>query len=1114
MSSRGAAAEAERRVAYNKLKLGAMQAAARGLGAGVSAKGAKAQILERCLAYEFHGGSGGDTGPDDSYSSDHELIGRQIGKEFPTDKGKQTYVGEIIGLKLHGFNPTPAKGGPVNWVRVLYTFDNEEEDIGMAEAIKLLIHGKWNPNRFVKKGAASAKAKKDENEAAEPINAALLEHVKVRPRRIQLNKLKLLQIQREAERVGVSGAGSKPEIIMRIVEHEFLIIGQHEVAESDEEKEDEEDDDDDEAEQKDTRKGSRERKSRLINVGGDSVLVANNYSMEEGISTHSARMAQAPPKPKGPLSAYNAFSNSQKVMAQVKGLPFSEKAARVAQLYAQITGTPQLQPFTALAQADRKRHSKELEQYQLDMDDFEARMRQEDEQREAAQVASGKNFTAEGRAVGDRKMPKKQKNARPSGPIVMSRADFARKQKNAEMLEQLELGKRKSFHFYASIIEQLEPFATPRVKCEMLSQRTHQGHMDVKVGDLLALSLAKGDMQMSRSNTESRMHGKRALNSLLCRVEQVPVGLAAAARLMSVRVYQPDASDGAEFKLEGEASAEISVKRERLLCVVRRALDEAPINLIDEEYLYIQRTLKQAAADKKGETRASKRWVTPAEYPAPTVLTEQPDCIANPHGMKMRDYQLEGLSWLITKHDQGINQLLGDEMGLGKTLQTISLLGYLAEFRDTRGPHLIIVPLSVLSSWCTELRKWCPEFRVVKLHSSSAKERDRLQKEVLVDSRNWDVVVTTYEMTKSMEKQLKKHLWQYIVVDEAHVLKNEEAEISRVVSKLKSVHIMLLTGTPLQNNLHELWALLKILHPDVFDTKNGSLPFDDCFDLTHQMVDKEMLQKANLMMGHLMKRRVKSQVESTVPPKEEMKIFCPLTALQRFWIEKLLTSQSDLIMTAEKNMQGEDEKYQDQYKKLNNLLMQLRKVCNHPYQLPGAEPDFDGSTDEDIVDGSGKLALLDKMLPALQKKNHRCVLFSQFTQMLDILEDYLIMRGYEYARLDGSTNRVKRTVDIAMFNAADSKMFIFLLSTRAGGLGVNLQTADTAIMYDSDWNPQVDLQAMARVHRIGQTKKVHVYRLLTRGTVEERILERAEKKVRSAAQSSPPAHCLPPCCVL
>ena len=182
------------------------------------------------------------------------------------------------------------------------------------------------------------------------------------------------------------------------------------------------------------------------------------------------------------------------------------------------------------------------------------------------------------------------------------------------------------------------------------------------------------------------------------------------------------------------------------------------------------------------------------------------------------------------------------------------------------------------------------------------------------------------------------------------------------------------------------------------------------------------------------------------------------------------------------------------WKKLQSLLMQLRKCCNHPYLFEGADPD-PGVTDESLIEASGKVHVLDRLLTKLKDRGHRVVLFSQFTTTLDLLDDVLRYRGYEFSRLDGGTNRVQRTVDIQSFNAPNSSVFLFLMSTRAGGLGVNLQTADTCILFDSDWNPQADLQAMARVHRIGQTKPVHVYRLVTAGTVEERIVQRAEKKL-------------------
>ena len=180
---------------------------------------------------------------------------------------------------------------------------------------------------------------------------------------------------------------------------------------------------------------------------------------------------------------------------------------------------------------------------------------------------------------------------------------------------------------------------------------------------------------------------------------------------------------------------------------------------------------------------------------------------------------------------------------------------------------------------------------------------------------------------------------------------------------------------------------------------------------------------------------------------------------------------------------------------LSNLVMQLRKCCLHPFLFDGAEVDIDSTTCEDLIAASGKLAVLDMLLRSLYQKKHRVVLFSQFTSMLDILDDYCTLRGFKHCRFDGTTPRAKRNFIVNQFNAQGSDTFIFLMSTRSGGMGLNLQTADTCILFDSDWNPQPDLQAAARVHRIGQKKTVHVYRLVSGGTIEERMVERAQKKL-------------------
>jgi len=460
----------------------------------------------------------------------------------------------------------------------------------------------------------------------------------------------------------------------------------------------------------------------------------------------------------------------------------------------------------------------------------------------------------------------------------------------------------------------------------------------------------------------------------------------------------------------------------------------------------------------------------------------------------LREYQKEGLRFLVNSYQNGVSAILGDEMGLGKTLQTIAFLAHLKFTEGLTGPSLVVAPLSVLSSWLVEFKKFCPSLRVVKLHSSDMAERERLKDRVMNDFTSFDVVVTTYEMAKSanMSAIVRRLWWRYIILDEGHVVKNENSQISQAMRGFHYQNALLLTGTPLQNNLHELWALLNFLYPDIFIESEA---FDEGFNLGKSQVDQKLLMKASILLQPLMIRRIKADVEKSLPPKLETKIACPLSDCQRFWYKRLLLKDSSLLKKLENDNATEalGTAGSSSWKKLQSLMMQLRKCANHPYLFPDADQ---GSQDpEAIVTSSGKMVLLDRLLQKLKDKNHRVVLFSQFTSMLDLIEEYCNLRGWRYCRLDGSVNRVQRTVDISCFNADGSKLFIFLMSTRAGGLGVNLQSADTCILYDSDWNPQPDLQAMARVHRIGQKKKVHVYRLVAGGTVEERIVQRAEKKL-------------------
>jgi len=491
-------------------------------------------------------------------------------------------------------------------------------------------------------------------------------------------------------------------------------------------------------------------------------------------------------------------------------------------------------------------------------------------------------------------------------------------------------------------------------------------------------------------------------------------------------------------------------------------------------------------------------------------LSQQPDCIV---GGTLKPYQLEGLNWMIHLAEKGLNGILADEMGLGKTLQSISILAYLYEYQNIQGPHLICVPKSTLSNWMNELKRWCPSLRVIKFHGSKEKRSElahayftneaascsgfRPQKQMkcretdeLIDDNSdnpcaWDVCVTTYEVCNTERQVLSKFAWKYLIIDEAHRLKNEASIFSKTVRTYNTSHRLLLTGTPLQNNLHELWALLNFLLPDIFSSSDQ---FDEWFDLEidDEQAKKDMISQLHKILRPFMLRRLKADVAKGLPPKTETLIMVGMSTIQKRLYKKLLLRDIDSITsTSSKNKTA-----------ILNIVMQLRKCCGHPYLFEGVEDRTLDPLGEHLVQNCGKLFMVDKLLKKLKERGSRVLIFTQMTRILDILEDYMVMRGFKYCRIDGNTDYDVRESSIDAFNAPNSEKFCFILSTRAGGLGINLQTADTCILYDSDWNPQADLQAQDRCHRLGQTKPVSVYRLVSENSVEEKIVERAQQKLK------------------
>lgn len=465
----------------------------------------------------------------------------------------------------------------------------------------------------------------------------------------------------------------------------------------------------------------------------------------------------------------------------------------------------------------------------------------------------------------------------------------------------------------------------------------------------------------------------------------------------------------------------------------------------------------------------------------PNFITKTPSYIKNG---KLRDYQIQGLNWLISLHENRLSGILADEMGLGKTLQTISFLGHLRYVKNIDGPFLIVVPKSTLDNWRREFLKWTPEVSTVVLHGDK-ETRNHLLQDVILQAK-FDVVITSYEMVIREKSILKKVAWQYIVIDEAHRIKNEQSALSQIIRLFYSKNRLLITGTPLQNNLHELWALLNFLLPDVF---GDSEVFDDWFEQNNNEEDQDVVvQQLHTVLNPFLLRRVKSEVEKSLLPKIETNVYVGMTGMQIQWYKSLLEKDIDAVNGAVGKREGKT--------RLLNIVMQLRKCCNHPYLFEGAEPGPPYTTDEHLVFNAGKMIVLDKLLKRMKEKGSRVLIFSQMSRLLDILEDYCYFRDYEYCRIDGSTSHEERIEAIDDFNKPNSEKFVFLLTTRAGGLGINLVTADTVILYDSDWNPQADLQAMDRAHRIGQKKQVHVFRFVTENAIEEKVIERAAQKLR------------------
>uniref|UniRef100_A0A8C3S014 DNA helicase n=1 Tax=Chelydra serpentina TaxID=8475 RepID=A0A8C3S014_CHESE len=511
---------------------------------------------------------------------------------------------------------------------------------------------------------------------------------------------------------------------------------------------------------------------------------------------------------------------------------------------------------------------------------------------------------------------------------------------------------------------------------------------------------------------------------------------------------------------------------------------------------------------------------------------EQPSILNQ--SMELKPYQKIGLNWLALLHKHGLNGILADEMGLGKTIQAIAFLAYLYQEGD-QGPHLIVVPASTLDNWIREVNLWCPALDVLFYYGS---QEDRKQLRIDINNKvvNFNVIVTTYNSAissaddRSLFRRLKLN---YAIFDEGHMLKNMGSVRYQHLMTINAKNRLLLTGTPVQNNLLELMSLLNFVMPHMFSGSTSEIRrmFSSKTKAAeeHSIYEKERIAHAKQIIKPFILRRVKDEVLKQLPPKKDLIELCDMSEKQEQLYYDLFNKLKRSIDSQEKNSE------------MGNVMMQLRKMANHPllhrqYYTADklkmmstlmlkepthcdANPDLifedmsvmtdfelhllckqyasvnDFKLEMDTILESGKFKTLERILSDLKEKGDRVVLFSQFTMMLDILEVLLKQQQHRYIRLDGKTQISERIHLIDEFNT-DMGIFVFLLSTKAGGLGINLTSANIVILHDIDCNPYNDKQAEDRCHRVGQTREVQVIKLISKGTIEESMLKISQQKLK------------------
>ncbi|RUS74131.1 hypothetical protein EGW08_018111 [Elysia chlorotica] len=537
----------------------------------------------------------------------------------------------------------------------------------------------------------------------------------------------------------------------------------------------------------------------------------------------------------------------------------------------------------------------------------------------------------------------------------------------------------------------------------------------------------------------------------------------------------------------------MKVKRD---LTIRRERDDA-----DPED-YQDRLLRQQKLDAKEEKSAKDKKSESDEDDEDEESREFDGGLKVPRKLwkKLYKYQKTGVRWLWELHTQQAGGIVGDEMGLGKTIQTISFLAALRSSKVKNvnfpykglGPTIIVCPTTVMHQWLKECHKWWPEFRVAILHSSGSYTGSQTE---LVRSiaKSFGILITSYSTLVIQQEMILRFNWHYVILDEGHKIRNPDAKVTLCCKQFRTPHRIVLSGSPIQNNLKELWSLFDFVFPGKLGTlpdfmQHFSIPIVQGGYSNATQVQVETAYRCACVLRDTINpyliRRMKADVKQNInlPGKNEQVLFCRLTDEQKnVYKEYLESRECNAIL-------------QGKFQIFAGLIM-LRKICNHPDLSTGGLQLFNQGPSDRPEDQfghwsrSGKMVVVEALLRLWRKQGHRVLLFTQSKTMLSILEKFVQEQEYRYLSMDGGTSISARQPLIDQYNK-DPSIFVFLLTTRVGGLGVNLTGADRVIIFDPDWNPSTDTQARERAWRIGQKRQVTIYRLLTSGTIEEKIYHR------------------------